>query len=169
MSSKRPRIINPSPELRAIWDKVPAMKDCKGKCQASCGPIPVSGEERELVEQRSGKELDWDPESWRCVMLSKTGYCTVYSVRPLICRIWGATEKMPCAFGCEPERMLSQIEAMELFKELEALSGDEDSKAAIRKMFERMGPKQRAEWENQRRVWDMKKGVEGYAVEQQKD
>jgi hypothetical protein len=160
---KRPKPINPSPELKAIWDKVPAMKDCKGKCQASCGPIPVSGEERELVERRSGQGLDFNPETWTCNMLSKTGYCTVYSVRPLICRIWGATEHLPCPFGCEPERVLSQGETMALFKELEAVSGDADSKEAIREMLDRMSPKQRAEWEAQRRVWDMKKGVEGYA------
>lgn len=163
MSSKRPKPITPSKELKAIWDKVPAMKNCQGKCQASCGPIPVSGEERELVERRSGKELDWNHETWRCNMLSKTGYCTVYSVRPLICRIWGATEKMPCVFGCEPERMLTQLETMELFKELEAVSGDKDSQEAVREMFARMGPKERAEWEAQRRAWNIEKGVEGYA------
>lgn len=27
--------------------------------------------------------------------------CTVYDVRPLICRMWGAVESMPCHFGCE--------------------------------------------------------------------
>jgi Fe-S-cluster containining protein len=159
MSSKRPRPINPSPELKVIWDKVPAMKNCQGKCQASCGPIPVSGEERKLIEQRSGHGLDMDPQSWTCNMLSKTGYCTVYSVRPLLCRIWGATEKLPCPFGCEPERVLTQAEAADLFAELEAISGDDDSKAAVLEMLSRMGPKQRAEWEVQRRKWNMNQGV----------
>lgn len=157
----RPKIINPSPELKAIWDKVPAMKDCQGKCQASCGPIPVSGEERTLVERRSGKELDWNRDTWRCNMLSKTGYCTVYSVRPLICRIWGATEKLPCPYGCEPERLLTQEETLELFADLEELTGDEDSREAVLEMLSRMTPKQRAEWEAQRRAWNIKQGVEG--------
>lgn len=135
------------------------MKDCKGKCQASCGPIPVSGEERRLVQQRSGKQLDFDKETWRCNMLSKTGYCTVYSVRPLICRIWGATEKLPCVFGCEPERVLTQEEALGLFAELEELTGDGDSREAITEMLSKMSPKQRAEWEGQRRMWNATHGV----------
>lgn len=156
---KRAKPIMPSEELKAIWDKVPAMKDCKGKCQASCGPIPVSGEERTLVERRSGKELDWDQETWRCNLLSKTGYCTVYSVRPLICRIWGATEKLPCPFGCEPVRMLTQEETMALFVELEELTGDDDARDAVGEMLSRMSPKQRAEWEGQRRVWNATHGV----------
>lgn len=156
---KRPKPIVPSKELRSIWDKVPAMKDCQGKCQASCGPIPVSGEERRLIEQRSGKKLDWDKDTWRCNMISKTGYCTVYSVRPLICRIWGATEKLPCPFGCEPEWALSKDEAMELFAELEELTGDGNAREAIAEMLSRMSPKQRAEWEGQRRIWNATHGV----------
>lgn len=159
MSSKRPKPVVPSPDLKRIWDKVPAMKDCKGKCQASCGPIPISGEERRLVEQRSGHALDWDGDTWRCNMLSKTGYCTVYSVRPLICRIWGATERLPCSFGCTPERMLTQEETMALFVELEELTGDGGSGEAVREMLARMTPQQRAEWEAQRRDWNIRKGA----------
>lgn len=120
--------------------------------------IPVSGEELRVVEGRSGKELDFDKETWKCNMLSKTGYCTVYSVRPLICRIWGATEKLPCPFGCEPERMLSAKEALDLFAELEELTGDGESREAIDRMLSKMSPKQRAEWEGQRRKWSLKNG-----------
>lgn len=154
---KRPKPIVPSKELREIWDKVPAMKNCQGKCQASCGPIPVGGEEKRLIEQRSGHGLDWDPRTWRCNMLSKTGYCTVYSVRPLICRVWGATGRLPCPFGCEPERVLSDEETMELFAEVERLAG-EDGQAAVREMLGRMDPKQRAEFEGQRQAYYRKHG-----------
>lgn len=27
--------------------------------------------------------------------------CSVYEDRPLICRLWGAVESMPCPHGCE--------------------------------------------------------------------
>jgi Fe-S-cluster containining protein len=29
------------------------------------------------------------------------GRCSVYEDRPLICRLWGAVESMPCVHGCE--------------------------------------------------------------------
>ena len=29
------------------------------------------------------------------------GRCSVYEHRPLICRLWGAVESLPCPHGCE--------------------------------------------------------------------
>jgi Fe-S-cluster containining protein len=29
--------------------------------------------------------------------------CSVYEVRPLICRLWGVVDSMPCLWGCQPE------------------------------------------------------------------
>jgi Fe-S-cluster containining protein len=40
--------------------------------------------------------------------------CTVYEVRPLICRLWGLVESMPCPWGCKPERYLTHEEGHEL-------------------------------------------------------
>ncbi|MFG1709158.1 hypothetical protein ACFLIM_38800 [Nonomuraea sp. M3C6] len=38
-------------------------------------------------------------------------------MRPLICRLWGATEGMPCEHGCVPERgRLTDAEAQLLIK-----------------------------------------------------
>lgn len=28
--------------------------------------------------------------------------CTVYAVRPMICRLWGVTTDMACPWGCQP-------------------------------------------------------------------
>jgi hypothetical protein len=42
------------------------------------------------------------------------GRCRVYDDRPTICRLWGATESMPCPHGCTPEDALSQPESHEL-------------------------------------------------------
>lgn len=161
MPSKRPKPTTPSKELKEIWDKVPAMKNCQGKCQGSCGPIPISGEEKRLVEAHSGHGLDWDTTTWKCNMLSKTGYCTVYSVRPLICRIWAATKRLPCPHGCEPERWLNDEETMALFKEVERLGDDDEGRKAALDMLGRMSPKQRAEYEGQRRAYHKERGVIG--------
>ena len=32
-----------------------------------------------------------------------TKRCTVHSVRPMICRLWGVSENMKCPHGCKPE------------------------------------------------------------------
>lgn len=50
----------------------------------------------------------------RCALLRRDGACSVYVDRPLICRLWGVVETMPCPFGCRPERWLSEQEALEL-------------------------------------------------------
>ncbi len=57
------------------------------------------------------------------------GRCSVYEVRPLICRLWGATEAMPCPFGCEPDRVLT----------------DEESSALISAVKTRLGVSKQAE------------------------
>src|SRR2546429_6087610 len=33
----------------------------------------------------------------------RNGRCTVYEVRPMICRLWGMVEGMQCPHGCVPE------------------------------------------------------------------
>jgi hypothetical protein len=33
----------------------------------------------------------------------KDGRCSVYDVRPTLCRLWGVVEDMPCPWGCVPD------------------------------------------------------------------
>lgn len=42
-----------------------------------------------------------DPH-YRCPKLVD-GRCSVYEDRPTVCRLWGATEAMPCRWGCIPD------------------------------------------------------------------
>ena len=49
--------------------------------------------------------------------------CTVHSVRPLICRIWGATEDMKCKHGCKPEYYLTRQQAEELIRKVYSIEG----------------------------------------------
>jgi Fe-S-cluster containining protein len=119
----------PPKELRAIWDRVPSI-DCKGECSNSCGPIGCSSIETELIEERAGREFTSDEEG-TCVML-KLGRCSVYSIRPVICRLWGVIESMPCPHGCTPERVLSDAEGFRLMGEAMDLAGDDDGEIARR-------------------------------------
>lgn len=152
--SKKKKRINPklaraSKELQAIWDKVPEMEDCKGMCQASCGPIPVYAPERKLIEKRSGKGLTTNGRM-ACTMLTAAGVCSVYGIRPLICRLWGAVDSpvMRCPHGCKPKRWLTDEEARDLFKELEELAEDPEGKEAIRRMISALNPAEAARFKS---------------------
>lgn len=144
MSKRKARPKIPPKALRDVWAKVPGVKDCKGLCADSCGPIPVSSLERSVLEERSGQKLRTDSKL-TCVLL-ENGLCSAYSVRPLICRIWGVTEGLPCTHGCEPEGVLSAEESLALFKEVEEIAGD-DADRAMRDMVMSMTPSQRRSWE----------------------
>lgn len=153
--TSRPKI--PPKELREIWDKIPGMKECKGKCHTSCGPVPAASIERKLIEERSGKKLRVDA-NMDCSMLVN-GKCTVYGIRPLICRAWGAITKLPCVYGCEPERYLTDEEALALFAELEELDGDVNSDRMVEAMVAGMTPMQQRRWRAEKRAWFRKWGL----------
>lgn len=44
-----------------------------------------------------------------CSMMDN-GRCAVYDIRPMICRLWGLSEDMPCPYGCVPEGGLLPVE-----------------------------------------------------------
>lgn len=102
--------------IALVYAMVPKIA-CQGKCQEACGPIDGSDIEREYFEKRTGQPFPdalkvLESREHRCPMLSAaTGRCNVYQHRPLICRLWGVAEGMPCPFGCRPERILTDREA----------------------------------------------------------
>jgi len=131
----------PPKELRDLWAEIPKMKNCKGLCDNSCGPIGCSSVERELVEERTGKRLEAVAPAMTCSML-KNGLCTAYSVRPTLCRLWGAVEGMKCPHGCEPERMLTDAEGMDILAR-SMNDEDPDGMALARDLMANFGP---VEW-----------------------
>lgn len=96
--------------LEQIYRQVPRVK-CKGLCTASCGPIGMSSKEWQRFRRANdGQAPSYDPDTLRCNALVD-GRCTVYTVRPLVCRLWGAVEKMPCPHGCEVEKLSDAVES----------------------------------------------------------
>ena len=91
-----------------IYAELPAI-DCKQQCAESCGPIDMS----RIEWERIGKKLKGYPmaTSLTCPML-KQGLCSVYAIRPMICRLWAVVETMRCPWGCVPERFLSHEEGL---------------------------------------------------------
>lgn len=74
------------------------------------------------MEDRAGKKLDVNPDG-SCTFLNGTR-CSLYSIRPVICRLWGVVESMPCPHGCKPERVLTDEEGFGLVAATMELDGD---------------------------------------------
>jgi hypothetical protein len=98
-------------ELEALYAQVPDI-GCRGLCTDACGP--VTGGHRELVRmRRAGYRLPSHSQAWpliyqsggeyRCPALTDDGKCGGYEVRPMVCRIWGASVDLICPYGCLPQ------------------------------------------------------------------
>lgn len=99
-----------------IYTKLPYM-ECKGLCQKLCGPILMARGELERIEAHVG-EIPRMGESLVCPLL-RNGRCTVYDIRPLICRLWGLVRKMRCPYGCRPKKWVSDKKAGKLLTWIE--------------------------------------------------
>lgn len=95
-----------SDSLERIYRAVPTV-ECKGLCAESCGPIGMSVEERRRITARGitipePEQALADLAAGRDVTCPAlvNDRCTCYGDRPLICRLWGAVQSMPCPHGC---------------------------------------------------------------------
>lgn len=129
--------------LRELYAQVPEIPGCTGECWRSCGPIELSDHERRRLRARGyeigdarklvveGFEAGVEPHY--CPALGPDGKCSVYEDRPMICRIWGAVEDMPCPFGCVPEGgWLSAEEGFRLVTETVAIGGGSQAGIDVR-------------------------------------
>jgi Fe-S-cluster containining protein len=111
---------------RVYLSKMNSLK-CKGLCQKSCGPIQIRGKQivedikkyctehnityHELPDHITPNEYEklmkTEDKDLVCPYL-KDGKCSIYPVRPMICKLWGAVQAMQCVYGCVPEKGLLQ-------------------------------------------------------------
>ena len=102
-------------EMRALYARVPHT-ECREGCFRCCvNSIQMSDAEREAI---GGYE--WNG---RCPKLGADGRCTVYENRPLVCRIYGASELLPCG-ECRCVRPLTEEETLALLREYRKISGE---------------------------------------------
>jgi Fe-S-cluster containining protein len=121
-------------DLAALYAELPVIA-CAGKCAESGGPVFMSRVEWQAV-CRAGGERHADALTERehhhqqdrlvggepvarsdsrsvsaltCPYLENER-CSVYEVRPMLCRLWGVVESMECPWGCRPERYLTRDE-----------------------------------------------------------
>ena len=86
--------------LESIYASLPSVV-CQGLCAESCGPIACSQAEADRMEAAAGRPLEFT--RLICGYLDQSNRrCTVYAVRPMICRLWGVAKDMSCPWGCEP-------------------------------------------------------------------
>lgn len=116
-----PRRLNQ--RLDELYARLPPMV-CRGVCSDSCGPIVAAAHEQARVERASGRPLEASLECADCSMLTADRRCSVYDIRPMVCRLWGLAENMPCPYGCAPEGgRLSVEEGYAFLSEAFAIAG----------------------------------------------
>ena len=91
-------------ELRFLRRRIPAF-ECVPGCHDCCGPVTASSEEMARLPERSAGERERALADWSCPHLQPSG-CGAYAERPLICRLYGTTPRMPCPRGRGPETMV---------------------------------------------------------------
>lgn len=83
--------------------------NCKG-CTACCGPVPVNIKEMEEIQnylkKKSNKEIKrlskQKRESFTCMFVdTQKKRCSIYAVRPQLCRNFGYAKGLQCPFHPE--------------------------------------------------------------------
>lgn len=130
--------------LDDLYAQLPAL-ECKGLCHDSCTAIDASELERERLRER-GVELSQEPAAQQLVRYRRTGEvprcpalgplntCTVYDVRPFVCRAFGLVydpdvlpgdarrQVMMCDHGCVPDGVITTAELHRILADIERLS-----------------------------------------------
>ena len=106
-------------QLERLYATLPHI-DCQRRCQSSCGPILMSRAESDRIAARVGRTPRTKADL-QCPMLSIMGACSIYDIRPTICRIYGLTESLACQFGCVPDRWLDEDEARRFLLRIQKL------------------------------------------------
>ena len=78
---------------------------CIPGCHDCCGPVLASTDELARLPRKGEAERSAAMAHWNCVHLGPSG-CTVYEERPLVCRWFGTTQRLPCPHGRRPEFLL---------------------------------------------------------------
>jgi Fe-S-cluster containining protein len=127
-------------EIEKLYADLPAI-NCKRLCQDCCGPISMTDFEVARIAGRvpsfpsTGRKMPvrlasgqvviaqgFVTDCEKCPLLAEDGSCSVYPIRPLICRLWGLVQSMRCPFGCTPERWVSPRESFKLLSRADQIS-----------------------------------------------
>lgn len=113
--SKRLRV------LQEVYASLPPIA-CKGLCWRACAAIQAKPIELERMESAAGRRLERVEGAeldGGAVVVGRADLacpalvmrrCSIYEARPLICRLFGVAEGLPCPHGCAPGRVVPDVE-----------------------------------------------------------
>jgi hypothetical protein len=87
-------------ELEALRERIPTFR-CVVGCHDCCGPVTASALEVGRLPVRTEAEHAAALARLDCVHLGPHG-CQAYDERPLVCRLFGTTPRLPCPNGRRP-------------------------------------------------------------------
>jgi hypothetical protein len=85
-----------------LYDRIPVF-ECKPGCADCCGPVPFGKSEYAKIPEPVLAE------GIGCPYIGDGG-CSIYEVRPFLCRIYGTVEDLKCPHGCGPEKLFDVSE-----------------------------------------------------------
>jgi hypothetical protein len=91
-------------QIRFFRRQIPEFA-CIPGCHDCCGPVLASTTEMARLPLKDEAERAAALAHWDCAHLGPHG-CTVYDERPLVCRLFGTTERLPCPHGRRPASMI---------------------------------------------------------------
>jgi uncharacterized protein len=113
--------------LEEIYKKIPPI-ECKGMCHHSCTVIPAAKIEIKRARERLKKNPFNSPAQASTYMEENKNVpsckalidkrCSIYTMRPAICRLFGVVENLKCPYGCIPERYLTKKESYDIIQEI---------------------------------------------------
>lgn len=120
-------------KIDVLLRRLPKFK-CKEGCYDCCGPVILSRLEYERCIQASGRTAEDVKKQmqdnlangiYACPLLdNETKKCSVYEVRPAICRLFGVVKgELLCPHGHAPEKvlLLSDAQSREILRKVEEL------------------------------------------------
>lgn len=109
--------------LKALRARIPDGFVCVEGCEGCCGPVVHSALEQRQIDKIGGVKQP-GPGICDCHYLRGTR-CSVFSERPIMCRLYGNTPLLPCPYGGKSSKMLTMEETQEILTEYDALVADE--------------------------------------------
>ncbi len=117
--------------LRETYEPLP-MAQCHGceKCATRCmGNLAITRTEYEAIREYLGGPLFTPTLRWQGEMAAPCEFsdpdgprCLIYPVRPLICRLFGMVEWLPCPTGDVPTLVEDGPQIMEQYRKFERRS-----------------------------------------------
>jgi uncharacterized protein len=103
--------------LKRLRAQIPLFK-CKTGCHDCCGPVTASSEEMARLPPKSEIQHAAALANLSCPHLGVKG-CEAYEERPLICRLFGTTPRLPCPNGNRPDSMISPNVEIQIIRFIE--------------------------------------------------